>query len=160
MDQSDMRIVSLRIEETASGAVSCLLLDIMYPGQVPLHRINWSANKSFEYVGNYKILQTAFTKLKIDRHIDVDRMISGRAMDNLEFMQWFKRYFELQVGERSSDYDPTAARSRGKGAVCLRGRPVSQVPKLHRPDQTQPQHQQSLEDMAVQQIVKRTGVQE
>ena len=92
----------------------------MYPGQVPLHRVNWIANKSFEYVGNYKILQTAFTKLKIDRHIDVDRLISGRAMDNLEFMQWFKRYFELQVGVRGSEYDPTAARSRGKGGTAYR----------------------------------------
>jgi RP/EB family microtubule-associated protein len=110
-----------KIEDTASGAVSCLLLDIMYPGQVPLHRVNWAANKSFEYVGNYKILQTAFTKLKIDRHIDVDRLISGRAMDNLEFMQWFKRYFEIQSGTRGADYDPAVARGRGKGGSTYRG---------------------------------------
>lgn len=110
-----------KIEETASGAVSCLLLDIMYPGQVPLHRVNWAAKQSFEYVSNYKILQTAFTKLKIDRHIDVDRLISGRAMDNLEFMQWFKRYFELQIGERGAEYDPSVARSRGKGGSSYSG---------------------------------------
>ena len=110
-----------KIEDTASGAVSCLLLDIMYPGQVPLHRVNWSAKQSFEYVSNYKILQTAFTKLKIDRHIDVDRLISGRAMDNLEFMQWFKRYFELQVGVRDAGYDPSAARLRGKGGSSYSG---------------------------------------
>ena len=29
--------------------------------------------------------------------------------------------FELQVGERSSDYDPTAARSRGKGGSVFKG---------------------------------------
>ena len=110
-----------KVEDTASGAVACLLLDIMYPGQVPLQRVNWSANKSFEYVSNYKILQNAFTKLRIDRHIDVDRLISGRAMDNLEFMQWFKRYFELQVGERPASYDPVAARLRGKGGNTYKG---------------------------------------
>ena len=110
-----------KVEDTASGAVACLLLDMLYPGQVPLGRVNWSANKSFEYVSNYKILQNAFTKLKIDRHIDVDRLISGRAMDNLEFMQWFKRYFELEIGSRPPGYDPTASRLRGKGGSTYKG---------------------------------------
>jgi RP/EB family microtubule-associated protein len=40
-------------------------------------KVNWAANKDFEYVANYKVLQTAFTKLHIDRHIDVDRLIKG-----------------------------------------------------------------------------------
>ena len=110
-----------KVEDTASGAVACLLLDMLYPGQVPLARVNWSANKSFEFVSNYKILQNAFTKLKIDRHIDVDRLISGRAMDNLEFMQWFKRYFELEIGSRPAGYDPTASRLRGKGGSSYKG---------------------------------------
>jgi RP/EB family microtubule-associated protein len=46
-------------------------------GQVSMAKVNWAANKDFEYVANYKVLQTAFTKLHIDRHIDVDRLIKG-----------------------------------------------------------------------------------
>ena len=53
-----------------------------------MSKVNWAAKQSFEFVANYKILQTAFTKLNIDKYIDVDRLISGRYMDNLEFMQW------------------------------------------------------------------------
>jgi len=109
-----------KVEETASGAVSCQLLDIMYPGQVPMHKVNWAAKQNFEFVANYKILQTAFTKLHIDRHIDVDRLISGRYMDNLEFMQWFKRFFELSVQTRG-DYDCAAQRARGKGGAAFGG---------------------------------------
>ena len=104
-----------KIEDTASGAVACQLLDIMYPGQVPMHKVNWAAKQNFEFVGNYKILQTCFTKLHIDRHVDVDRLISGRYMDNLEFMQWFKRFFELS-GVAKGDYDALAVRAKGKGA--------------------------------------------
>jgi RP/EB family microtubule-associated protein len=29
-----------KIEDTASGAAACQLLDIMYPGQVPMHKGN------------------------------------------------------------------------------------------------------------------------
>lgn len=104
-----------KVEDTASGAVACQILDLMYPGQVPMHKVNWAAKQNFEFVANYKILQTCFTKLKIDRHIDVDRLISGRYMDNLEFMQWFKRYFELS-GTVKGDYDAVAQRAKGKGA--------------------------------------------
>ena len=104
-----------KIEDTANGAVACQLLDIMYPGQVPMHKVNWGAKQNFEFVANYKILQTCFTKLHIDRHIDVDRLISGRYMDNLEFMQWFKRFFELS-GVTKADYDGMAVRAKGKGA--------------------------------------------
>jgi len=94
-----------------------MLLDQLHPGALNMSKVNWNAKQSFEFVGNYKLLQTAFTKLKIDRHIDVDRLISGRYMDNLEFMQWFKRFYELGNGstERPADYDPVEARCRGKG---------------------------------------------
>lgn len=106
-----------KIEDTASGAVACLLLDIMYPSQVPVAKINWAAKQDFEFVANYKILQTCFTKLAIDKHIDVDRLISGKYMDNLEFMQWFKRFFEMAIPEKVSDYDAYGQRCKGKGKL-------------------------------------------
>jgi RP/EB family microtubule-associated protein len=90
----------------------------MYPNTVPMNKVNWSASKDFEYLGNYKILQTCFTKLNIDRYIDVDRLISGKYMDNLEFMQWFKRYFELTISEKG-DYDCLAQRAKGKGGATM-----------------------------------------
>lgn len=104
-----------KIEDTASGAISCQLLDIMHPGQVPMSKVNWSAKQSFEFVGNYKILQTCFNKLHIDKAIDVDRLIKGQYMDNLEFMQWFKAFFERSVQDKG-DYDAVAQRTKGKGA--------------------------------------------
>lgn len=103
-----------KVEDTANGAVACQLLDIMYPGQVPMHKVNWSAKQDFEFVANYKILQNCFTKLNIERMIDVDRLISARYMDNLEFMQWFKRFFEMAVSDKG-DYDTIGQRSKGKG---------------------------------------------
>lgn len=111
---STLEINLAKIEDTANGAVACQLLDIMYPGQVPMHKVNWSAKQDFEFVANYKILQSCFEKLRIDRHIDVDRLISGRYMDNLEFMQWFKRFFEMSVSSKG-DYDAIGQRSKGKG---------------------------------------------
>ena len=79
-----------------------------------MHKVNWAAKQDFEFIANYKILQTAFTKLGIERHVDVDRLVSGRYMDNLEFMQWFKAFYERSVSDKG-DYDCTTQRLKGKG---------------------------------------------
>ena len=111
-DSLDLNIS--KIEDTCSGAIACQLLDSLYPGSVPMHRINWNGRNDYEYIGNYKILQSAFTKLKIDKHVEVDKLIRGKYQDNLEFMQWFKRFFELK--SPAADYDPVYSRSKAKGA--------------------------------------------
>lgn len=103
-----------KVEQTASGAIACQLLDIMHPGQVPMHKVNWGAKQNFEFVANYKILQTCFLKLQIDRMVDVDRLIKGKYQDNFEFMQWYKRFFEMHVTDKG-DYDAAAVRLKGKG---------------------------------------------
>jgi len=106
-----------KIEQTAFGGVAIQMVDIMYPGQVPIHKVNWGAKQSFEFVGNYKVLQSTMTKLKVERFVDVDKLIKGKYQDNLEFMQWLKRFFEMSVSEVPADYDAAAQRMRGKGGA-------------------------------------------
>lgn len=108
-----------KVEQTASGAVACQLLDRIYPGKVPLSKVNWEAKVDYEFLGNYKVLQNAFTKLKIDKHLPVEKLVRAKYQDNLEFMQWFKRFYELN--NPALDYDPVAARAGGKGAARLAG---------------------------------------
>jgi RP/EB family microtubule-associated protein len=101
---STLEISIAKIEDTAFGAIACQLLDIMYPDQVAMHRVDWTAKQSYEFVANYKVLQNAFVKLGINKNVDVDRLTKGRYQDNLEFMQWFKRFFEMGVQDKG-DYD-------------------------------------------------------
>ena len=102
-----------KIEETASGAVACQLMDALFPGSVPMSKVNWEAKHDFQFVPNYKLLQKAFKRHAVSRHIDVPKLIRGKYQDNLEFMQWFKAFFESQAAPE--DYDPVQARARGRG---------------------------------------------
>jgi microtubule-associated protein, RP/EB family len=107
----------MKIEQTASGAIACQITDLIFPGSIPMSKVNWAARSDYEFVQNYKLLQSAFTKNCVQRHVDVDKLIRAKYQDNLEFCQWLKAFYDQSGSSRSEDYDPTAVRARGKGGV-------------------------------------------
>jgi len=98
-----------KIEQLASGAAYCSVVDALFPGTVAMSRVNWMARNDFEFVANYKILQQAFEKNSVEKWIDVDKLIRGKHQDNLEFVQWLKRFFDLNGGA-GKEYNALARR--------------------------------------------------
>ncbi len=72
-----------KIEQLGSGAVYCQLMDVLYPGKIPLGKVNWRAKFDYEFVANFKILQQSFTKLGIMKHIEVEKLVKCKYQDNL-----------------------------------------------------------------------------
>lgn len=103
-----------KIEQTASGAIACQLTEYIFPGSIPMSKVNWEAKSDYEFINNYKLLQKAFSKHRIQRHVDVDKLIRAKYQDNLEFCQWLKAFYD-QSGAVREDYDPNAVRAKGKG---------------------------------------------
>lgn len=106
-----------KIEQTAPGAIACQITELIFPASIPMNRVNWAARSDFEFVQNYKLLQSAFTKHCVQRHVDVDKLIRAKYQDNLEFCQWLKAFFDQSLGARPDGYDPAAVRVRGKGGA-------------------------------------------
>lgn len=116
--RSDIRILfcSSTFFSLHSGAVACQLTDYIFPKSIPMSRVNWEAKSDYEFINNYKLLQNAFNKHHVKRHVDVNKLIKAKYQDNLEFCQWLKAFFDQQ-GVYRPDYDPVAARAKGKGAA-------------------------------------------
>ena len=82
-----------KIESMGTGAAHCALINSIFR-DVPLHKVNFKAIHEYEFVHNFKVLQEAFTRHRIDRTIPVERMIKLKFQDNLEFLQWMKKYWD------------------------------------------------------------------
>eukprot|EP00945_MAST-04E_sp_MAST-4E-sp1_P004542 g4542.t1 len=111
-----------KIEQTYTGAVACQLCDALYGPEsrkVPMHKLKWDCKSDFEYTQNYKILQDVFQKVGVNKVIPVAQLIRGKYQDNLEFMQWFKRFFEINSQLDPDDYDAVGRRAKGKGAATF-----------------------------------------
>lgn len=105
---STLQLQVTKIEQCANGAVYCQIIDACHPGTVALRRVNWNAGEDHQCIPNYKVLQQAFDKNHIQRHIEVDKLIRGKYQDNLEMLQWIKSYYDRLCP--GGDYDAAGLR--------------------------------------------------
>ncbi|KAK7794073.1 hypothetical protein R5R35_010281 [Gryllus longicercus] len=93
----------VKIEELCSGAAYCQFMDILFPGCLCLKKVKFNSTLEREYVQNFKILQSSFNKLNIDKMVEIDRLVKGKFQDNFEFLQWFKKFFEANYKAQNKD---------------------------------------------------------
>ncbi|KAK9366643.1 calponin homology domain-containing protein [Lipomyces kononenkoae] len=102
-----------KVEQCGTGAPLCQIFDSIF-GDVPMTKVKFNVNSEYQYIGNFKVLQSVFLHHKIDKTIPVERLTKCKFQDNLEFLQWVKKFWDQYYP--GGDYDPIARR-KGQGTT-------------------------------------------
>jgi len=83
-----------------------------------MKRVDFNVRNDWEYVNNYKELQQSFNKVGVDRAFNVSQLSKGKRQDSIEFMQWFKGYWDSVTGGQdiAAEYDGV-----GRRGLCKSG---------------------------------------
>jgi len=109
-----------------------------------LNKVKFDAKQEYEYMANFKVLQDSFLRHSIDKSVPVDRLIKCKFQDNLEFLQWIKKFWDSNSPQ--TEYN-APARSKGgpsssvsaaapppkKPAAAVAPAPVAAAPVLAKP---------------------------
>jgi len=112
-----------KVEQCGTGAALCQIFDSIYL-DVPMSRVKFNVNTEYAYLQNFKILQNTFTRHQIDRPVNVEQLIKCKMQDNLEFLQWSKRYWDQYFP--GGEYD-AVARRRGSGPPPPASAPAARI---------------------------------
>ncbi|KAF4552149.1 Microtubule integrity protein mal3-like protein [Elsinoe fawcettii] len=118
-----------KVEQFGTGAPYCQIYDSIFL-DLPMSRVKFNVNSEWQYLENFKILSSTFRKHQIERTIPVESLIKCKMQDNLEFLQWTKRFWDQYFP--GGDYDPLARR-KGSGAPAAGGAPSMRASTTKRP---------------------------
>lgn len=115
-----------KIEEMSTGAAYCQLTDFLFPNRVPLKKVKWNSRQEVDWMNNWRVLQHAWKQIGIDKPVPVQNLMKAKFQDNLEFLQWFKKFFDANYD--GHEYDPTAARNSEEFPAALPGGAMKKMP--------------------------------
>ncbi|KAH9968325.1 calponin homology domain-containing protein [Lactifluus volemus] len=102
-----LQINYTKVEQCGTGAAYCQVLDSIYV-DIPMARVRMNAKHEYEFIANFKVMQNVFKAKRIDKPIPVEKLVKCKMQDNLEFLQWMKRYWDTNYP--GHPYDPVARR--------------------------------------------------
>ncbi|XP_068997095.1 uncharacterized protein [Embiotoca jacksoni] len=96
------------VQEMASGACHCQIMDCIFPGSVDMTTVKFDAQSEDDCKHNFSLLHEAFSKSGITKTVPVKELIKGDYKSNLEILKWFKVSYAAKV--KSQAYNPVKAR--------------------------------------------------
>ncbi|WWC69146.1 uncharacterized protein I206_103082 [Kwoniella pini CBS 10737] len=99
-----------KVEQCGTGSVYCQIIDSIY-GDLPMNKVKFNAKMEYEYLDNFKILQKAFKLHRIEKPIPVDKLSKCKMQDNLEFLQWMKKFWDTESGGIAYNAEARAGRT-------------------------------------------------
>ncbi|KAJ6138465.1 hypothetical protein N7471_004951 [Penicillium samsonianum] len=114
-----------KIEQCGTGAALCQVFDSIFM-DVPMSRVKFNVNTEYAYLQNFKVLQNVFARHQVNKPVPVQSLTKCRMQDNLEFLQWVKKYWDQHYP--GGEYDSVGRRKASGAPGSVGGAPASRAP--------------------------------
>uniref|UniRef100_A0A6G3MI96 Microtubule-associated protein RP/EB family member 2 (Trinotate prediction) n=1 Tax=Henneguya salminicola TaxID=69463 RepID=A0A6G3MI96_HENSL len=88
-----------KIEELSNGVSYCIAVGLLFKECNAVKRVKSDLKFEYEFISNWKLLQSSFVELKIEKQVPVDKLVKAKFQENLEFLQWFKKFVDVNLNE-------------------------------------------------------------
>ncbi|CAH2351858.1 protein Bim1p [[Candida] railenensis] len=116
---SELDLNYTKVEQCGTGAAYCQLMDSIIGG-IPMNKVKFDTKNELDYRQNMKVLQIAFNRAGITKSIEVEKLIKCRLQDNLELLQFIRKYW-MENKDVHGNYDPQSRRISSAGTISSSG---------------------------------------
>ncbi|XP_059189546.1 uncharacterized protein LOC131971901 isoform X2 [Centropristis striata] len=99
-----------KMEQVCTGAAYCQLMHWLFPTSLDLSKVRFQSNDVVDAIHNYSLLQAAFSKVGVVRHIPIEALMKRNSIVTLTFLGWFKVFCDKN---KTMDRQYDALHARG-----------------------------------------------
>ncbi|KDO34324.1 hypothetical protein SPRG_01459 [Saprolegnia parasitica CBS 223.65] len=99
-----------KIEHLADGIAYCQVFDVIFPGKVALHLVNFHATYEPEFERNLGILKKAFDACQVRKEIPMKKLVRGVFHEHFDFLNWIHDYVHRNCPDAARGYHAYARR--------------------------------------------------
>ena len=74
-----------------------------------MHKVNWTSDKSSDFVSNFDILAQSLKKFQVQKELSFERLMSGDDHELMSLLEWLKM-FSMSNRNLGQNYDAVARR--------------------------------------------------
>lgn len=90
------------LDSLTTGTAFCFIFEACFRGSIPLDRVKRTPKHEGEVQENFKILQKTMEKRKTGRTFHAERLMKGRRLDTIEFLNWLKQHWEAEKDKENA----------------------------------------------------------
>ena len=107
------------------GVAYCQIIDAIFPGKMPLHKLTFnSAGDRESRVRNLRLLQKVLDAQGVSKEVPVERLANCKFQDNVEFLQWCYSFLHRTYSDANVTYQAFDRRKQASEGKTGGGSPA------------------------------------
>eukprot|EP00698_Gefionella_okellyi_P000242 TRINITY_DN10211_c0_g1_i1.p1 TRINITY_DN10211_c0_g1~~TRINITY_DN10211_c0_g1_i1.p1 ORF type:complete len:325 (-),score=74.20 TRINITY_DN10211_c0_g1_i1:153-1127(-) len=99
------------IQDLKDGIAYCQVVDALFPGKMPLHRLVFDVKRPDDCTANFRLLADVLTRCNSGRTLQIEPLAHGKLADHIEFMLWLQEFAHRSNPANLPTYNAYARRA-------------------------------------------------